>query len=209
MARSAQQSPPDAPGDHEPAAAAEPGGEPASPAGPTRPAGPPGPLPTTPSGLLARLEALGIATRTVEHAPVFTVAEAKELRGQLPGGHCKSLYLRDKKEGEWLLVCLEDRRIDLKALAPRLGAKRLSFGSPERLWAALGVQPGSVTPFALVNDRETRITVVLDRAMLDETPLHYHPLVNTMTTAIAPADLLRFIEACGHRPHIVDLDAPG
>jgi Ala-tRNA(Pro) deacylase len=164
--------------------------------------------PLTPDQLFGRLDALGIAYRTYTHPPVFTVAEAVALRGQLPGGHCKSLFLKDKKGGLWLVVTLEERRIDLKRLADALAAPRFSFGNAELLYEVLGVRPGSVTPFALVNDRDRRVTVVLDRTMLDHDPLNYHPLENDRTTAIAPGDLLRFIAACGHTPRILDLDAP-
>ena len=163
--------------------------------------------PLTPEQLFARLDALGIAHRTYTHPPVFTVAEAAALRGSLPGGHCKSLFLKDKKGGLWLVVALEERRIDLKLLADALGAPRFSFGSAELLYEVLGVAPGSVTPFALATIRRSRVAVVLDKGMLEHDPLNYHPLVNDRTTAIAPRDLLRFIEACGHRPRIVDLDA--
>ena len=161
--------------------------------------------PLTPEQLFRRLDALGIAHRTVSHRPVFTVAEAAAARGRLPGGHCKSLFLKDKKGGFWLAVMLEERRIDLNKLAVRLSAPRFSFGAAADLAALLGVQPGSVTPFALVNDVAHRVAPVLDRAMLDLDPLNYHPLTNDRTTAIAPADLLRFIAACGHQPRIVDL----
>ena len=161
--------------------------------------------PLTPDALFARLDALGIAHRTYTHAPVFTVEEAKALRGALPGGHCKSLFLKDKKGGLWLVVALEECRIDLKALADRLVAPRFSFGSAELLAQVLGVKPGSVTPFAAINDPEERVTVVLQRAMLEHDPLNYHPLENDRTTAIAPGDLLRFLEASGHRPRIVEI----
>ena len=161
----------------------------------------------TPEQLFTRLDALGIAHQTYTHPPVFTVAEAVELRGQLPGGHCKTLFLKDKKGGLWLVVALEERRIDLKRLAAALAAPRFSFGNPELLSEVLGVRPGSVTPFALINDRERRVTVVLDKGMLDCDPLNYHPLENDRTTAISPADLLRFIAACGHQPAILDLDS--
>jgi Ala-tRNA(Pro) deacylase len=160
----------------------------------------------TPDSLFARLDALGIVHRTHHHPPVFTVAENAALRGSLPGGHCKCLFLVDRKGGLWLAVVLEDRRFDLKRLADRLGAPRFSFGSAERMRAVLGVEPGSVTPFALVNETSAAVRVVLDAAMLRLDPLHYHPLVNTATTAIAPGDLLRFIEACGHRPRIEELE---
>jgi Ala-tRNA(Pro) deacylase len=163
--------------------------------------------PFTPDQLFARLDALGIAHRTYTHPPVFTVAEAVALRGKLPGGHCKSLFLKDKKAGLWLVVALEERPIDLKRLAAALAAPRFSFGNADLLYEVLGVRPGSVTPFALVNDTTERVTIVLDRAMLDHDPLNYHPLDNDRTTAIAPGDLLRFIAGCGHQPRIVDLDA--
>ena len=164
------------------------------------------PAPLTPDQLLAQLIALGIAQRTHSHPPVFTVAEAAALRGQLPGGHCKSLFLKDKRAGLWLVVALEEQRIDLKLLADTLGAPRFSFGSAELLYQVLGVTPGSVTPFALANDTTHQVEIVLDEAMLGYDPLNYHPLDNTRTTAIAPADLLRFIAWCGHRPRIIDLN---
>ncbi|HVM77992.1 MAG TPA: prolyl-tRNA synthetase associated domain-containing protein [Stellaceae bacterium] len=160
----------------------------------------------TPDELLARLTALGIPHRTYEHPAVFTVAESIELLGKLPGGHCKSLFLKDKKGGLWLAVMLEERRIDMKKLADRLGAPRFSFGNAELLEEVLGVTPGSVTPFALANDREHRVRVVLDKGMLAHDPLNYHPLVNTKTTAISPQDLLKFIGACGHQPTILSLE---
>lgn len=161
--------------------------------------------PLTPEALFARFDGLGIAHRTYSHPPVFTVAEAVSLRGALPGGHCKSLFLKDKKAGLWLVVALEECRVDLKRLADALGAPRFSFGSAELLYQVLGVRPGSVTPFAAINDGETRVTVVLERAMLGHGPLNYHPLENDRTTAIAPPDLIRFLEACGHQPLIVDI----
>src|SRR6516165_524421 len=163
------------------------------------------PPPLTPEELFHRFDALGIVHRTYFHPPVFTVAEAAALRGNLPGGHCKSLFLKDKKGGFWLAVMLEERRVDLKKLAARLGAPRFSFGGAADLLEVLGVRPGSVTPFALVNDVEHLVTPVLDAGMLEHDPLNYHPLSNDRTTAVAPADLLRFIAACGHVPRVVDL----
>src|SRR6478752_8732153 len=157
-----------------------------------------------PQQLFARLEELGIAHRTVEHPPVFTVEEAKALRGNLPGHHIKNLFLRNKKEAMWLVVALEDRAIDLRRLGEVLGAGRLSFGSPERLRTHLGVEPGSVTPFALVNDSAHKVTLVLDRGLAEGGPVNAHPLTNTMTTAISFADLRRFFEATGHAPQWLD-----
>jgi Ala-tRNA(Pro) deacylase len=161
----------------------------------------------SPDDLFALLDELGIATRTATHAPLFTVDEAKALRGSLPGGHTKNLFVRDKKGRMWLVVCLEDRAVDLKRLSWQLGGGRLSFGSPDRLMRYLGVIPGAVTPFAALNDREGAVEVVLDSALLNHDPLNFHPLDNARTTAIAPADLLRFLEAVGHPPRILDMEA--
>jgi Ala-tRNA(Pro) deacylase len=157
-----------------------------------------------PQQLFDRLAQLGIAQRTVEHPPVFTVEEAKALRGDLPGHHVKNLFLRNKKEEMWLVVALEDRAIDLKRLGEVLGAGRLSFGSAERLRRHLGVEPGSVTPLALINDHEHLVQLVVDRELSDGAPVNVHPLVNTMTTAMAATDLLRFFEATGHPPRWLD-----
>ncbi len=165
----------------------------------------PAELPTSPDDLLGRLEELGIKTETVRHPPVFTVEEAKALRGELPGGHVKNLFLRNKKGAMWLVTCLEDRQIDLKALGTALEAGRFSFGSAERLMTYLGVQPGAVTPFAVINDKDAHVQVVLDRELLDHDPINAHPLVNDMTTAISAEDLIRFLEAVGHPPRIFDL----
>jgi Ala-tRNA(Pro) deacylase len=157
-----------------------------------------------PQQLFARLDQLGIAHRTVEHPPVFTVEEAKALRGNLPGHHIKNLFLRNKKEEMWLVVALEDRAIDLKRLGEVLGAGRLSFGSADRLKRHLGVEPGSVTPLSLANDENRAVRLVLDRGVAEGGPVNAHPLVNTMTTALSPADLLRFFAATGHTPHWLD-----
>lgn len=160
-----------------------------------------------PQALLDRLRALEIACDTVEHPPVFTVEEAKALRGELAGCHTKNLFLRDKKGAMWLLVCSEDRPIDLKDLALRLGAKRLSFGSAERLMKYLGVIPGAVTPFAVVNDTTRAVRVALDRHILGTEPLNFHPLDNAMTTSIGAEDFVRFLELEHHPPTLIDLDS--
>src|SRR5471032_1167444 len=161
----------------------------------------------TPQQLFARLEALGIPHASVEHAPVFTVEQAKAHRGVLPGHHIKNLFLRNKKEEMWLVVALEDRAIDLKRLGEVLGAGRLSFGSPERLRTWLGVEPGSVTPFSVINDTQHKVTLVLDSALREGGPINAHPLVNTMTCPIELPGLLRFFEATGHAPRWLDLPA--
>ena len=161
-------------------------------------------MPVAPEDLFTRLDELGIAHSTVCHEPVFTVDENRELRGSIAGGHCKNLFLKNRKNACWLVVCLEDTKIDLKKLGGHVGAGRPSFGSAERLMEVLGVLPGAVTPFALINDREQRVQPVLQARMLAISPLNYHPLRNDRTTAITPDDLVRFIESCGHQPLILD-----
>lgn len=156
--------------------------------------------------LFARLDALGIAHTTVRHPPAHSVADARRLRGALAGGHAKNLFLKSKK-GEYALVVMgEDDPVDVQALARGLGLARLSFASPERLWDWLGVRPGAVTPFALLNaagnpDR-AMLRVVFDADLLAHDPLWFHPLHNAATTAIARADLLRFAASCGVTPEV-------
>jgi Ala-tRNA(Pro) deacylase len=164
-----------------------------------------GSVPASPSDLLRRLAELGIQSRSIMHAPVFTVEEAKALRGQIDGAHIKNLFLRNKKGGMWLLTCLEDRPIDLKALGERIGSGRLSFGSAERLMTYLGVIPGAVTPFAVINDKGGAVQLLLDQALLEIAPLNAHPLDNAMTTSLEPRDLVRFLEAEGHPPRLLEL----
>ncbi len=161
--------------------------------------------PASPGDLFAEFERLGIETETVEHAAVYTVEEAKAHRGELPGAHSKNLFLKDKKGRFWLVVTLEDRAVDLKALRHIIGAAPLSFGKPEALLDVLGITPGSVTPFAAINDKEGRVTVVLDADMLAAEPLNFHPLVNTATTRISAAGLLAFLRAGGHEPVVAML----
>lgn len=155
--------------------------------------------------LFDHLADLGIETSTIEHPPVFTVEEAKSLRGELDGAHCKNLFLKDKKGAIWLVVSLEDRAIDMKELRHKIGSHHLSFGKPDLLMEILGIEPGSVTPFSLINDSEGRVNVVLDQEMMAYEVLNYHPLANTATTAITPGDLLVFIRSCGHEPAVVAL----
>jgi len=157
------------------------------------------------AALYRRLSALSIAWTTQAHRPVFTVEEAADVSDHLPGGHTKNLFLKDKKGGLWLVVLQARLRVDLNALAKQLGAPRFSFGSAELLIATLGIEPGSVTPFALINDAARKVQPVLDQDMLKLSPLNFHPLRNDRTTAIAPDDLVRFVEACGHRPIVAPM----
>ena len=159
----------------------------------------------TPGELFARLEELGIESTTREHRPVYTVTESRELRGSLPGAHCKTLFFKDKKGRLWLAVVEESRELDLKALAELIGSARLSFARPERVRELLGVEPGAVTPFALINDTRTDISVVLDGALMENELVNLHPLVNDRTTTLRSRDLLHFLEACGHGCSITNL----
>ena len=167
-------------------------------------------MPATPDELMAFLAELGIETTTVTHPPLHTVEESRALRGDLPGAHIKNLFLKDKKGALFLLSCLEDRAVDMKALHKVLGSARLSFGKPDLLYEVLGVKPGAVTPFALINDRDEppRVTFALDAALAKAETIHAHPLHNEATTAISSEGLKEFIAACGHTALIVEFDAP-
>jgi len=167
---------------------------------------PPAP-PATRESLLAYLDALAIAHRTVDHPPVFTVAEGEQIKADMPGGHTKNLFLKDKKGALILISALQSTRIDLKSLHHRLGCSRLSFAKPELLHEALGVTPGSVTAFAIVNDPEKRVRFVLDAALMAHETVNFHPLRNDATTAVPREDLSRFVRALGREPEIVDFSA--
>jgi Ala-tRNA(Pro) deacylase len=161
---------------------------------------------TTADDLLAELDRLGIAHDTLRHPAVYTVEESLEVVGELPGGHFKNLFLRDKPGRMWIVVMPAERTIDLKRLAALLGTSRLSFASADRMARYLGVGAGAVTPFAVINDHAGEVTVILDQELLSRDRINLHPLENTATTGIAPAGLIRFLEAVGHPPQIVDLD---
>jgi Ala-tRNA(Pro) deacylase len=161
--------------------------------------------PATRQDLFRRLADLQIVTHTVEHEPLFTVSESSKLERELPGAHTKNLFLKDEGGELFLVVAASTTRVDLKVLARTLGAGRFSFGKPELLMQALGVPPGSVTAFALINDPERRVRLVIDAELMHHDSVNCHPLENTATTNIARDDLLRFIRACGHEPRIVSL----
>lgn len=166
-------------------------------------------MPATEDDLFRCLDALGVAHATHRHPAVFTVGESAALHLSMPGAHCKTLFLKDKSDVYILAVVLAGRRVDLKALGAKkdLPGGRLSFASPDVLWQRLGVRPGSVTPFALINASSRGVHVFLDKAMMGFELVNYHPLQNAATTAVSPEDLLRFIRHCGHEPLIVDFDA--
>lgn len=162
-------------------------------------------MPATQDDLFRQFADLGIETVTVEHPPLFTVEQSQGLRGTIAGLHSKNLFLKDKKGALFLVVAEEDAAIDLKKLHERIGASgRLSFGPAELMLELIGVTPGSVTPFGLINDPEGRIRVVLDARLAGDEPVNFHPLVNTATTTIAAADLLAFLRATGHEPMLLD-----
>jgi Ala-tRNA(Pro) deacylase len=165
-------------------------------------------VPATPQELFALLDQLGIAHSTIEHPPIFTVEEGRPWHDKIPGLHCKNLFIKDRNGGIWLVVMPADKRADLARLEKLLAAPRFSFARPELLQEVLELTPGSVTPFGLINDRQRRVTLVLDQQMLDAESVNFHPLHNTASTTLLAAGLLRFVRALGYDPIIVRLPEP-
>lgn len=165
-------------------------------------------MPATRQDLFALLDRHGIAHSTLDHPPVFRVEDGREIKAALPGGHTKNLFLKDNKGQLWLVTALGETRIDLKALPAAIGSARLSFGSAERLYEALGVTPGSVTPFALINDTQRKVRLVLDAALLRAEPVNFHPLSNDATTAVSTAGFKAFLDALGIEALVVDFAEP-
>ncbi|TWD53346.1 Ala-tRNA(Pro) hydrolase [Agrobacterium vitis] len=162
--------------------------------------------PKTPEDLYQYLDSLGIAHTTKSHPPVFTVAESTSLRDEIPGGHTKNLFVKDKKDQFFLLTVEEHASVDLKTVHTIIGAaSKVSFGKPEKLMEYLGVVPGSVTAFGAINDVGHNVTFVLDETLMEEDIINCHPLSNDATTSIGRNDLLRFLEATGHKPLVVPL----
>ena len=162
-------------------------------------------LPTSPEKLLEILKELEIDYKLYEHEAVFTVEESDKLDMSISGCHCRNLFLRDKKKNMFLVVAANETKLDMKKLAPIIDAGRLSFGSPERLWTHLGVTPGSVCPYAIINDTAGDVKIILDKTMMEAELVNYHPMLNTMTISVKPHDLVKFIESTGHKPYILDL----
>ena len=166
-------------------------------------------LPTSPQNLMDTLRSLSITFKYYEHDAVFSVEESTQIQIDMPGTHCRNLFLRDKKKKMFLIVLPDHTQVDLKQLEAMLACKRLSFGSADRLWEHLGVKPGSVCPFAAINDTDHSVEIILDADMMNADLVNYHPLLNTMTIGITPKDLLRFFAHTGHSPKIIDLkEAP-
>jgi Ala-tRNA(Pro) deacylase len=167
-------------------------------------------MPASPQDLLAHLAALGVDTETVDHPPLFTVEDSRTLRGEIPGRHTKNLFVKDKKGRLFLLVLGEETMVDLKRVHEKIGGQgRVSFGSADLLDEVWGVRPGAVTPFGAINDKAARVSVVLDQAMMRHERLNFHPLVNTRTTGLRSADLIKFLRATGHEPLVVALGQDG
>lgn len=165
-------------------------------------------MPKTEAELFAFLADLGISVSTVRHPPLYTVADSQSLRGEIPGGHTKNLFLKDKKDNFFLVSVGEDAVVDLKQIHAIIGAaSRVSFGKPEMLMELLGVIPGAVTVFGLINDTQRRVKVVLDQDLMAHDVINAHPLINEATTSIASADLIRFVEATGHDAAILKVSA--
>ena len=157
--------------------------------------------------LFAFLEGLGISHSTVEHPPLYTVAQSQELRGQISGAHTKNLFLKHKKDQFFLLTVEEEAVVDLKTIHHQIGAaSKVSFGKPEKLVELLGVEPGAVTAFGLINDNEKAVSFFIDESLLGAELVNCHPLVNTATTSIRPGDLVIFAEATGHKVSVLKLD---
>lgn len=163
-------------------------------------------LPTTPEQLFKLLDTLNIETTTVEHPPLFTVEDSQLLRGQISGGHTKNLFLKDKKGNFFLVSVSEDAKVDLKTLHKIIGgSSRLSFGKPEKLLEYLGILPGSVTAFSVINDTENMVKMIIDAPLMEQETINCHPLINTATTNIARIDLIKFLKAVNHEPHILNV----
>ena len=163
---------------------------------------------TSPEDLTAFLNALAVRWRMVEHPPVFRVGEGEDLKAALPGAHTKNLFLKDKAGEAWLVCADQASAIDLKRLPAAIGSGRLSFAAPALMDELLGVTPGSVTVFALANDADRRVRLVLDRRLAEAKFVNFHPLANTATLGIDRLGLRRFLAAVGTSPIIVDFAHP-
>ena len=164
--------------------------------------------PKTAEELFRFLDTLGIEHKTTRHQPVFTVAESVALRDEIPGGHTKNLFLKDKKDNYFLLTVEEHATVDLKTVHQIIGAaSKVSFGKPEKLMEYLGVIPGAVTAFGAINDTEGKVKIILDETLMAFETVNCHPLSNDQTTSIASKDMLRFMEATGHEPLVLKVTA--
>ena len=161
----------------------------------------------TRSDLIAFFDAHAIAHDTTDHPAVFRVGEGEGIKDDIPGAHTKNLFLKDAKGRLWLISAQDDTEIDLKRLHTVIGSARLSFGSAELMEQTLGVTPGSVTAFGLINDVERRLTFVLDRRLAQAERVNFHPLTNTATTGVSREGFAAFLAALGVTPIVVDFAA--
>lgn len=167
-------------------------------------------MPLSPQDLLKKLEELNFETTTHEHEAVFTVDESSKIKQDIPGGHTKNLFLKDKKGNFFLVVAEGSAQIKLNSIHGLIGAKgRVSFGKPEALMELLGVKPGSVTAFAPINDVENKVSVIIDEPLLRHDLINCHPLTNEMTTTISREDLLQFLKHVNHEPQIIQVSDIG
>ncbi len=166
-------------------------------------------LPLPPLVLLERFSALELPVALHHHPAIFTVAEGRDLEREIHGTHTRNLFLKDHKGKMFLVTLTQETPIDLKKLSALLGVGRFSFGSPERLWSFLGVRPGSVSPLAILNDHEKQVSLILEKKMMEQTLINFHPLINTMTIGLTPSDLMIFLEKHGITPQIIDLSPAG
>ena len=162
-------------------------------------------LPTSSGDLLTFFDRNDIPYELYEHKPVFTVEESQALKQTIPGTDCRNLFLRDKKKQMYLVVAANETQLDLKKLESLIESKRLSFGSEERLWQYLGVRPGSVCPFSIINDRGSEVSLILDQHMMQSPLVNFHPMENHMSISLTPDDLIKFIDLCDHPYQIIDL----
>ncbi len=160
---------------------------------------------TTRAELFSKFDDLGIVHNTLNHEPVFTVQDSTNVKAEMPGAHTKNLFLKDKA-GRFFLICAKsDTPIRLNKLHPHLGSKRLSFGKAEALFEKLGVTPGSVTLFSIINDTDQDVTLIIDQRLTEHDIVNFHPLLNDATTAISSEDMIKFAKATGHDPVILNL----
>lgn len=163
------------------------------------------PLPTSPETVIELFDQLGIPYDLSHHKAVFTVAESEDVDAEIPGTHCRNMFLRDKKKKMFLLSLANETEVDMKKLPDVIGSGRLSFGSPDRLWENLGVRPGSVCPYSVINNTDKNVPLILDAWMMEQERVNFHPLINTMTIGTSPDAIIKFVEHLGHPYHILDL----
>lgn len=163
------------------------------------------PLPTAPEALLGLFDEIGMSYELTHHKAVFTVAESEDVDAEIPGTHCRNMFLRDKKKKMFLVSLANETEVDLKKMETVLECGRISFGSADRLWENLGVRPGSVCPYAVINNTDRNVPLILDAWMMEQEIVNFHPLINTMTVTTAPQEIIKFLDHINHPYKIMDL----